>query len=84
MLQPVGGMDKIHFDYSSFVERWISVSWPKIPYQTGAWGVSQPNYLLQGDGNIYFAGEHLSILQGWQEGAVLSAYSAIEQIVNRL
>lgn len=73
---------KIHTDYADFVDQGISISWPKIPYQLGAWGVSQPQQLLVGDDNIFFAGEHLSILQGWQEGAVLSAYSAIDQIVN--
>lgn len=38
-------------------------------------------HLLTADDNIYFAGEHLSILQGWQEGAILSAYHAINGIV---
>ena len=35
------------------------------------------------DDNIFFAGEHLSILQGWQEGAILSAYNAIDGIVKK-
>jgi len=38
---------------------------------------------LTPDENIFFAGEHLSILQGWQEGAILSAYHAIDQVVAR-
>ncbi len=59
----------------------ISVAWPKVPFQLGAWGVSTPNVLLTPDGNIFFAGEHLSILQGWQEGAILSAYHAIDSVV---
>jgi monoamine oxidase len=37
--------------------------------------------LLTPDGNIFFAGEHLSILQSWQEGAILSAYRAIDGVV---
>jgi monoamine oxidase len=32
---------------------------------------------------MFFAGEHLSILQGWQEGAILSAYHAIDLVVAR-
>ena len=40
-----------------------------------------PGTLLTPDDNIHYAGEHLSILQGWQEGAILSAYHAIDQIV---
>ena len=46
-------------------------------------GTSTPSVLLDPDDNIFFAGEHLSILQGWQEGAIRSAYSAIDGIVNR-
>ncbi|MFT5500665.1 MAG: monoamine oxidase [Woeseiaceae bacterium] len=61
----------------------ISISWPKVPFQRGAWGISDAGILLTPDGNIFFAGEHLSMLQGWQEGAILSAYHAIDAIVVR-
>ncbi len=83
LTQGIEQASKIHSDYADFVTNGISISWPKVPYQLGAWGASSANQLLNGDDNIYFAGEHLSILQGWQEGAVLSAYAAIDQIVNR-
>ncbi|MGB5347369.1 MAG: FAD-dependent oxidoreductase, partial [Woeseia sp.] len=63
--------------------RGISVAWSKVPYQLGAWGVSDPGILLTPDENLFLAGEHLSILQGWQEGAILSAYHAIDAIVAR-
>ena len=59
----------------------LSVAWSKVPFQLGAWGVDTPGALLTPDDNIHYAGEHLSILQGWQEGAILSAYHAIDQIV---
>ena len=71
----------IHAEFGTEVTRGISVAWPKVPFQLGAWGTSQPNVLLTPDENIFFAGEHLSILQGWQEGAILSAYHAIDNIV---
>jgi monoamine oxidase len=54
-----------------------------VPFQLGAWGTSDPGILLTPDDNIFFAGEHLSILQSWQEGAILSAYQAIERVVMR-
>ena len=54
-----------------------------MPFQRGGWGMSNPSVLLTADDSIVFAGEHLSILPGWQEGAILSAYSAIDQIVDR-
>jgi monoamine oxidase len=54
-----------------------------MPFVLGGWGASLPGTLLTPDDNIYFAGEHLSILQGWQEGAILSAYHAVNEIVQR-
>lgn len=71
----------VHAELSGAAGRGISVAWRKVPYQLGAWGTSSPLALLTPDGNIVFAGEHLSILQGWQEGAILSAYQAIDQVV---
>jgi monoamine oxidase len=73
----------VHAEYGTEVGRGISVSWPKVPFQLGAWGTSDPGVLLTPDANIFFAGEHLSLLQGWQEGAILSAYHAIDGVVAR-
>jgi len=73
----------LHAELPGEAGRGISVAWRKVPYQLGAWGTSNPLVLLAPDGNIVFAGEHLSILQGWQEGAILSAYHAIDLIVSR-
>jgi monoamine oxidase len=71
----------VHPEFAGEAARGISVAWKKMPFQLGAWGKSVPNVLLTPDANIVFAGEHLSILQGWQEGAILSAYNAIENVV---
>lgn len=75
--------NNLHAEYGNEVGRGISVSWLKVPFQFGAWGTSDPGILLTPDENIFFAGEHLSILQGWQEGAILSAYHAIDGVVAR-
>ena len=40
--------------------------------------------LLESDGPFYFAGEHMSWIPGWQEGAVLSAHEAIVEIAKRV
>lgn len=79
----IGEGVNIHPELSAEATHGFSVFWPKVPFQLGAWGTSSPATLLTGDDNIYFAGEHLSILQGWQEGAILSAYHAIDLIVAR-
>jgi len=73
----------VHPEFGTEAGRGISVAWAKVPFQLGAWGVSNPGTLLTADDRIYFAGEHLSILQGWQEGAILSAYHAIDLAVSR-
>ena len=74
---------RLHPQFPRAARHGISVAWPKVPFQRGAWGVSRPDALLQPDRRVYFGGEHLSDLQGWQEGAILSAYRAIDGIVAR-
>lgn len=39
--------------------------------------------LLQPDGAIYFAGDHVSHIVGWQEGAALSGLHAVREISER-
>ena len=73
----------LHAGFGNEVGQGISVAWAKVPFQLGAWGTSDPGILLTPDDGIFFAGEHLSILQSWQEGAILSAYHAIDGIVAR-
>jgi len=73
----------LHTNLNGEASRGISVAWLKVPFQLGAWGVSSPFTLLTPDERIVFAGEHLSILQGWQEGAILSAYHAVDLIVQQ-
>jgi monoamine oxidase len=72
---------RLHPALTGQAARGISIAWRNVPYQLGAWGTSSPLTLLTPDDRIVFAGEHLSILQGWQEGAILSAYHAIDLVV---
>lgn len=76
-------VSNVHPQFAGHAVHGISVAWKKMPHQLGGWGISDPSVLLTADDNIFFAGEHLSILQGWLEGAILSAYSAIDGIVDR-
>ena len=75
--------NNLHSEYQSQASRGISVAWKNIPYQLGAYGLSSASVLLTPDENILFAGEHLSIIKGWQEGAILSSYHAINEIVKK-
>jgi len=47
---------------------------------------ANPGYttLLQPDGPIYFIGDHVSYLVGWQEGAALSSIRAIKMLNERV
>jgi monoamine oxidase len=47
---------------------------------------SNPGYetLIQPDGAIYFAGDHVSHIVGWQEGASLSALRAVRMIGDKV
>ena len=68
----------------------FSVAWQKIRYSEGGW-VSWPSRtsgqyarLLEPDGNVYFAGDHLSYYIAWQAGAVESARKVVMQIHDRV
>jgi monoamine oxidase len=83
--------EKIHAGYRDEVSRGIAVCWGNVPYSSGAWADWSPEaretayaVLSEPDGPIHFAGEHMSYLTGWQEGAVLSAHHAIRAIAARV
>jgi monoamine oxidase len=80
----------LHGDYGKSLRQGISVAWPNIPFSEGAWAewsrearADAYPVLLKGDGPFLFAGEHMSHINGWQEGAVRSAQYAIAQIAER-
>lgn len=75
--------EKVHPSYRQNLSRGISVAWAKVPYSMGGWGVSAPSAVLQKpDGPFLFAGDHLTNLQGWQEGAVISSLNALANLVS--
>jgi monoamine oxidase len=85
--------ERLHPGYAKLVGQGASVAWAKIPYSLGAWiewdavsGARQAAYpvLLAGDGPFYFAGEHMSYINAWQEGAVQSAHYTVSQIAERV
>ena len=79
--------ERLHPGYADEIEAWVSRAWAKVPFQKGAWGYADDNAserLRSPEGAIYFTGDHLSGLSGWQEGAVLATYAAIEAIDARV
>ncbi len=83
--------EKLHPTYRSDVGKGVAVAWTKVPFNRGGWCEWSEDgkrnaypVLLEPDGPFLFAGEHVSNLPGWQEGAMLSAYKAIEAISTRV
>jgi monoamine oxidase len=84
-VQAAADGEALHGGYAREVSHPVSVSWPRMPRALGAWtewteAQRRDLYALlrAPEGPYHFAGEHFSFLPGWQEGAVLSAWRAVE------
>ena len=77
--------------YRANFENGFSFFWHRAQYNLGGWAewskesrASAYAKLLDADGRIYLAGEHLSHLTGWQAGAFESAWQQIEKLHQRV
>jgi monoamine oxidase len=84
-------VETLHPGRSRLLEKPIYVSWVKIPYSLGCFANNRVpsaaaayNQLEKPEGRTYFAGDYLSHLVAWQEGAVLSAHHTIERIATQM
>jgi monoamine oxidase len=84
-------VETLHPGRGSLLTKPIYVNWSKTPYSLGCFAnnhlaSSDPAYaqLDKPQGRTYFAGDYLSHLVGWQEGAILSAHHAIERIATTI
>jgi monoamine oxidase len=78
---------QIHPQYKKEFENGVAVAWHRQPWIMGcsaSWGgdLRAKHYenLRQIDGRIVFAGDHLSNLVAWQEGALTSSLDAIARL----
>ena len=83
------GGEILHPQYRKYLEQGVAISWRKVKYSHGAtthWSdearKNEYPILLKPDGPYFFAGEYLSYINGWQEGALRSAHFAIEQLAS--
>jgi monoamine oxidase len=81
----------IHPQYGQEFEHSFSVSWHKTKYNLGGWALysadeRQTLYkpLLQPEGRVYFAGEHMTYLNAWMAGAFESARSVVASLHSRV
>lgn len=84
--------ERLHPGYERLVGPAVSVAWSKVPFTRGGWARWEDDptarrdaypVLLRPDGPFHFAGEHVSHVTGWMEGAVRSAHYTVAQIAER-
>ena len=82
--------ERIHPQYRAEFENGMSVAWHKTPFSLGAFAGYDPEarrehypVLIEPDGRVYLAGEHLSYLTGWVAGALESARRVATMINER-
>jgi monoamine oxidase len=86
-------VERMHPGKSRLLERPVTVAWGLTPWSEGV-GPIHPDWfanprgeryreLLRPEGPIFFAGEHLSYVVFWQEGAALSAHEAMKLLASR-
>ena len=86
------GGQLLHPEFESEVplETGLSIAWQRVPFIGGGWALwergdkeQEKAYtrLLEPDKRFYVGGDQVSYLPGWQEGAVLSAYHVVKQII---
>jgi monoamine oxidase len=81
----------IHPQYRKEYETGATVAWHRVPWTLGCFGqwseeMRAAHYkdICQIDGRIVLAGEHVSMIPAWQEGAVLSSLDAIGRLHQRI
>jgi monoamine oxidase len=87
----LGDVAHMHPEAPRFLGQGVSVAWKNIPFTRSGWAewdrsarATQFPLLLKGDGPYLFAGEHMSFITGWQEGAVRSAHKVLGDIAERM
>ncbi|HEY6432650.1 MAG TPA: FAD-dependent oxidoreductase [Acetobacteraceae bacterium] len=83
--------ERMHPTYRRWLGKGVAVAWKNIPFTGSAWAewsgdarAAHYPVLLAGDGPFLFAGEHMSWITGWQEGAVRSAHVALAEVGRRM
>ena len=80
-------IEHLHPGHSKELTKPVYVCWGRVPYNKGSWvHIEEPKMYpgyeraIQADDPIFLAGDHLSHIVGWQEGAALSAHRAVSQL----
>jgi monoamine oxidase len=77
---------RIHPQYATEFETAFSVSWPRVPWNRGSWraetgaALKALAALQRPDGRIHFAGDYMTDMSSWMQGAFESAREAATAI----
>lgn len=79
----------IHPQYPQEFKTGVSVVWHRVPWTLGCYGLwrdREANYdkATRIDGRILMAGEHVSYIPAWMEGAITSSLDAISRLHDRV
>ena len=80
---------RIHPQYTTEFETAFSVSWPRVPWNRGSWrSETSAAYqalaaLRQPDGRVHFAGDYMTNMSSWMQGAFESGRDAALAIHKR-
>jgi len=83
-------MEKVHPGHGKELQKPVYCGWRHVKWNEGSWvldyGGGQAGYdtVIEADGPIYFAGDTISNVVGWQEGAALSARRVVGMISERV
>jgi monoamine oxidase len=78
-------IERMHPGHGADLGHPVSIIWKDIPFNLGPWvdwetGGSDYRLLNQPIGRVHLAGEHLSFMTSWQEGAAVSALRVVERL----
>jgi monoamine oxidase len=83
-------IEKIHPGHGKELRNPVFCGWKRVKWNEGSWildyggGLRGYDMVVRGDDPIYFAGDTISHIVGWQEGAALSARNAVDMISERV
>jgi monoamine oxidase len=79
-------VEKLHPGHGKELGKPVYFGWRHMKWNEASWIRARPGYtaLLAGDGPYYFAGDSVSNVNAWQEGAALSAKLVVQQISDRV
>lgn len=83
-------VEKLHPGHGKELQNPIFCDWKHVKWNEGSWidsfggGPGGYDLVIEGDSPIYFAGDTISHLNGWQEGAALSARRAVGMISEKV